>query len=136
MGNRLLPHAPSQARPMRLVDGLVSGSHPTLRTGLLALQGLSGQPTRQQYKRKKECQGQVWNQKEDSFDFRRPLPTPKVLSSTGVAYGAEFSAPSGSALLRTLQFFPAGCCFSSPPILVSPFPPGPQSIYLQSPRTS
>lgn len=42
IGNLLHPHAPSQAPPTRLPDGPVSGSHPTLRTRLLALQGLTG----------------------------------------------------------------------------------------------
>lgn len=52
------PHFPLKATPT---------------TGLLALQGLSAQSTRQQCEREKEHQRQVWNQKESSLGFSRPL---------------------------------------------------------------
>ena len=85
-----------------------------------------GSPQDSDIKSKKKCQGQLGNLKEDFLGFPMPASSPEGLRGTGpsvlcpVRRGWRSPAPSGPALLRTLQsthwsFFPAAVFHPLPP---------------------
>lgn len=125
MGNHLLPRAPSQAQPTELMVQPLAAI-PTLRTGLSTL------PQDSNIKRKKECQGQIWNQKKDSLDFCRPPPTPQVLSRTGQGEGRTMGQISR---LLLAQLFREHCSSSQLAAVFLPLPPW-CPLFLLEPKAS